>query len=291
MIDTRVAPERSVGSDVTTTPRVHASAHLTVLGSGSKGNAFVLACDGAILLLDAGFSCREIERRMELAGLAPSALIGIALTHEHGDHACGATRIARRHDIPVVSSLGTFRALSRGGDPCTYLPVGTRGPAELGPFLISACPTSHDAAEPVALSVTLPDGTSIGVAYDLGRPTQAVRWFLRERHCIVLEANHDDALLRTSGYPVVVQQRIAGPSGHLSNRDAANLLEEIHHDALRTIILAHLSQRCNSPDAARQHMSDGLTARGFTGELVVAQQEGPMPAIAVRGPVQQSLFR
>ncbi|MBA2292857.1 MAG: MBL fold metallo-hydrolase [Gemmatimonadales bacterium] len=267
------------------------SASLVVLGSGSKGNAFAITCGDALLLVDAGFSCREVERRLELAGLALSGLVAIALTHEHGDHASGATRLARKCGVPVVTSLGTFRALARGGDPCDFIAVGTRGPVEVGPFLISACPTSHDAAEPVALGITLPDGTAIGVAYDLGRPTQAVRWFLREMHCLVLEANHDDALLRTSGYPVVVQQRIAGPTGHLSNHDAIRLLDELHHAALNTVVLAHLSQRCNHPDTARRDVAGCLEALGFRGELVIALQDGPMSPIAVRGPLQRSLFR
>ena len=267
------------------------SAELHVLGSGSGGNAFAIVCDGQVLLIDAGFSCREIERRLVSSGVNVDGLVGIALTHEHGDHASGATRLARKHDIPVITSLGTFAALARGGDPCTFVPVGTRGPADVGVFVVSACPTSHDAAEPVALAVTLPDGTSIGVAYDLGRPTQAVRWFLRDRHCLVLEANHDDALLRTSGYPVVVQQRIAGPSGHLSNRDADLLLADVHHDDLATVVLAHLSRRCNTAEAAHAHVLEGLMSRGFRGELFVALQDGPMPMIEIRGPAQQSLFR
>lgn len=267
-----------------------AAAALVVLGSGSKGNAFALVHEGQVLLIDAGFSCREVERRLESAGIAPAALVGVALTHEHGDHARGATRIAQRHSIPVIASLGTFRALARGGDPCDYVPVGTRGAAEAGVFTITACPTSHDAAEPIALAVSLPDGTSIGVAYDLGRPTQAVRWFLRGRHCLVLEANHDDALLRTSGYPIVVQQRIAGPTGHLSNRDASTLLDELHHDGLRTVVLAHLSQRCNHPDAAICAIEPTLAALGFRGELVVAIQDGPMAAVVVHGPTQGSFF-
>ncbi len=240
-------------------------ATLVVLGSGSKGNAFALTWGDALLLVDAGFSCREIERRLGLAGLSIAGLVAIALTHEHGDHASGATRLARKCRVPVVTSLGTFRALARGGDPCDFLGVGTRGPVEVGPFRISACPTSHDAAEPVAIGVSLPDGTSIGIAYDLGRPTQAVRWFLREMHCLVIEANHDDGLLRTSGYPLVVQQRIAGPSGHLSNHDAMRLLDEVHHPALNTVVLAHLSQRCNDPDTARRSVAECLGALGFTG--------------------------
>lgn len=263
---------------------------LIVLGSGSKGNCFALVCDGAVLLIDAGFSAKEIERRLELAGVDPRAVVGIALTHEHGDHASGATRLAARHDAPVVTSLGTWQALVARGEACDFLPVGTGSTAMAGPFAISACPTSHDAAEPIALAVTTPSGISLGAAYDLGRPTQAVRWFLRDRHCLILEANHDESLLRTSGYPAGVQQRIAGPGGHLSNFDAARLLGELYHDALQTVVLAHLSQRCNTHDAARTTVSELLATCGFVGDLVLAAQDGPMLPIEITGPLQQSLF-
>jgi phosphoribosyl 1,2-cyclic phosphodiesterase len=263
---------------------------LIVLGSGSKGNAFALVCSDAVLLIDAGFSAKEVERRLGLAGIDPAAIVGIAITHEHGDHASGATLLASRHSAPLFTSLGTWRALSASAEPCDFIPVGTGRHETIGPFTVSACPTSHDAAEPIAIGVVTCDGFSVGIAYDLGRPTQAVRWFLRDRHCLVLEANHDETLLRTSGYPISVQQRIAGPGGHLSNHDAARLLDELWHEDLSTVVLAHLSQRCNSHDAARSAIHDALHARGFRGELVLALQDGPMPAIVIRGPVQKSLF-
>lgn len=265
-------------------------AELFVLGSGSKGNAFVLRYLSQTLLLDVGFSAREVEHRMELAGLDPASLVGLALTHEHGDHATGATRLAKRHDIPLLASFGTWHALAKGGEPCGFLPIGSATAMEVGPFAVRASPTSHDAAEPVALGITLPNGVSIGVAYDLGRPTQSVRWFLRERTCLVLEANHDEVLLRSSGYPAVVQQRIAGSGGHLSNLDAARLLEDVHHPALGTVVLAHLSQRCNTAEAARRVILPALLARGFQGCLILAEQEGPMAAIPLHSPHQGSLF-
>lgn len=264
---------------------------LVVLGSGSQGNAFALVHDGAMLLLDAGFSLREIDKRLGLAGLDPAMLVGVAITHEHGDHAAGATKLARRHNVPLLASMGTWRGLARGGEPCEWLPLGSRGAAHAGPFTVSACATSHDAAEPIALGVVLPDGCSLGMATDLGRPTQAVRWFLRQRHCLVLEANHDATMLRTSGYPLVVQQRIAGPGGHLSNSDCAELLAEVHHEGLATVVLAHLSQRCNTAQLARDIVAARLSSAGFVGELHLAEQEGPMGPIALRSPVQGSLFR
>lgn len=264
-------------------------ATLTILGSGSKGNAFVVEVDGALLLLDAGFSLKELERRMAVAGLDPGRVVGIAITHEHGDHAAGATSFAKRYRVPILTSLGTWQAVARGGEPCECRTIGLQQETELGPFFVAACPTSHDAREPIALGVRTAAGISIGVAYDLGRPTQAVRWFLRERHCLVLEANYDDTLLRASGYPAVVQQRIAGPGGHLSNHDAARLLAELHHAELELVVLAHLSQRCNTEEAARGTISAALAAEGYRGELVLAVQDGPMGSVTVKGPVQLGL--
>jgi phosphoribosyl 1,2-cyclic phosphodiesterase len=117
-----------------------------------------------------------------------------------------------------------------------------------------------------------------------------VRWFLRERHCLVLEANHDELMLRTSGYPAVVQDRIAGHGGHLSNDACAQLLVELHHERLTTVVLAHLSQRCNSPEAAREAVLQRLDEAGFLGELHLADQDGGLPPIAVQAPLQGAMF-
>lgn len=264
---------------------------LVILGSGSQGNAFALVHEGAILMLDAGFSLREIDRRLGAAGLDAAAIVGVAITHEHGDHAAGATKLAKRHAVPLLASMGSWRGVARGGEPCEWLPLGSRGAPIVGPFTLSACATSHDAAEPIALGVVTADGCSLGLATDLGRPTQAVRWFLRQRHCLILEANHDATMLRASGYPLVVQDRIAGPGGHLSNSECAELLAEVHHETLATVVLAHLSQRCNSAELARTVVAARLAEAGFGGELVLAEQDGPMAAITLAAPAQGSLFR
>jgi phosphoribosyl 1,2-cyclic phosphodiesterase len=257
---------------------------LYVLGSGSRGNCCAVEADGAAILLDTGFSAREIERRAATAGLDLARVRAIALTHEHGDHACGAPRLARRLGVPVLTAAGTWDRLAPGMGSATHQPVGLRATVELGPFRIEACPTSHDAADPVALVVRIADGTGVGVAYDMGRPTAAVRY-------LVLEANHDEVRLRTSGYPPVVQRRIAGSGGHLSNRAAAELLTELHHPGLAVVVLAHLSQRCNSADDARAAVAPALRRAGFKGELHVAAQDAPLAPIDVvmRGRTQLSL--
>jgi phosphoribosyl 1,2-cyclic phosphodiesterase len=254
---------------------------LYVLGSGSRGNCFAVETDGVALLIDAGFSRREVERRAAVAGLELSRVAGIALTHEHGDHARGAASLARRLRVPVLTGRGTWRHLSQAMADAEHRPLGLCVQGELGPFSIEACPTSHDAADPLAVVVRSPEGTSVGVAYDLGRATSGVRYLLRNLTAIVLESNHDEVQLRTSEYPAVVQRRIAGSGGHLSNTAAARLLTELHHPGLSIVVLAHLSQQCNTAAEARATAARALRRAGFRGSLHVATQEEPLPPILV----------
>jgi len=234
-----------------------------------------------VLLVDAGFSAREVERRAVIAEVELSRVVGIALTHEHGDHAQGAVRLAERLGVPLVASPGTLAAL-RGGARVARLPLSGAAPRELGPFLVEGAATSHDAAEPLALAVSTAAGVRVGYATDLGRSTTAVRWLFRELTAIVLEANYDEVLLRSSGYPAVVQQRIAGFGGHLSNGDAAELLREVHHPGLRAVVLAHLSQQCNTPEHARERVGTALRLMGFDGCLEVAGQDAPLAPISLQ---------
>jgi phosphoribosyl 1,2-cyclic phosphodiesterase len=254
---------------------------LYVLGSGSRGNCCAVESDGVALLIDAGFSAREVERRASAVGLEVTRIAGIALTHEHGDHSCGAAALARRLQVPVLTAPGTWSRLAVTMEEAEHRSLGLCARVELGPFVVEACPTSHDAAEPLAIVVRGSDGASVGVAYDLGRPTTAVRYLLRDLTAIVLEANHDEVQLRTSGYPPVVQRRIAGSGGHLSNRAAAELLAELHHPGLSIVVLAHLSERCNTAADARATVAPALRRVGFDGVLHVADQDEPLPPILV----------
>lgn len=259
---------------------------LYVLGSGSRGNCCAVACDGAAVLIDAGFSAGEIERRAESAGLALASVRAIVLTHEHGDHARGAGRLARRLGVPVLTAPGTWSRLGPRVRHAEHRTLGLCARVEIDPFAVTACPTSHDAVEPLALAVECADGMRVGIAYDLGRVTGAVRYLLRDLTAIVLEANHDDVLLRTSDYPPVVQRRIAGSGGHLSNRAAAALLTELHHPGLGVVVLAHLSRQCNTADDARAAIAPALRRAGFGGALHVADQDrplGPIPVVPAAG--------
>jgi phosphoribosyl 1,2-cyclic phosphodiesterase len=257
---------------------------LFVLGSGSRGNCLAFSVGNEVLLIDAGFSCREIERRAELVGLSIENLSGLVLTHEHGDHSEGAARLLRKRGVPVLTSGGTWKSLHASfPDGTRHHTVGLGGTVEIGPFRIDACPTSHDAAEPLAVLVRA-GGVSIGVAYDLGRPTTAVRYLLRECTALVLEANHDEIQLRTSAYPPVVRQRIAGSTGHLSNRAAAQLIGSLLHPGLTMVVLAHLSEKCNSEESARREVLQVLNRARWDGVLHVARQDEPLHPLPIPQP-------
>jgi phosphoribosyl 1,2-cyclic phosphodiesterase len=249
---------------------------LIVLGSGSRGNALAVSTGGHTVLIDAGFPLKVLRQRAAVVGLDLNRLAGVILTHEHGDHAEGAPGVARQARCPVYASPGTLRALSARLSRVSTVPLAAHSAVAVGPFTLTACHTSHDAAEPLALALEGPGGIRLGVAYDLGRPTSAVRFLLREATCLVVEANHDEILLRTGPYPASVRQRIAGSGGHLSNRAAADLLAELWHPGLTTVVLAHVSESCNRAELARGAVRMALQELGFAGMLVVAGQDAPL---------------
>ncbi|HLS47036.1 MAG TPA: MBL fold metallo-hydrolase [Gemmatimonadales bacterium] len=262
---------------------------LHILGSGSRGNCLAISCGDATLLVDAGFSARETARRAESAGVELGSVIGIAITHEHGDHVAGAPLLARKLGVPILTAGGTWQAIApRFRGRTHHRSLGLSSAVELGPFTIHAAPASHDAAEPLALAVHCEGGERIGIAYDLGRMTAGVRLLLRELSAVVFESNHDEIRLRTCGYPPSVQERIACSTGHLSNRAAAEALGELCHPGLGTVVLAHLSEKSNDPETALRAVQPALRRARFSGELHVAYQDEPLPAIVV-GPAERQL--
>jgi phosphoribosyl 1,2-cyclic phosphodiesterase len=255
--------------------RDRATVRLTVLGSGSRGNALLVESAGRALLVDAGFSLVDLERRCAAAGRDPAAVRAIALTHEHGDHARGAARAAAAWGVPVAASPGTLERLSgalRGGATIA-LPASRATVVDA--FLVTAFPTAHDASDPVMLVVEDPEGRRLGVAYDLGSPTTALLHACRGLDALVIEANHDEVMLRASAYPPAVRSRIAGRGGHLSNRQAAAVVAGVVHAGLSVVVLAHLSDRCNRPALAVAALDEALRGTAFAGRVVVAGQDAP----------------
>ncbi len=261
---------------------------LTVLGSGSRGNAVLLESGDDALLVDAGFSLRDLARRLQAAGGDPARLVGIALTHEHGDHARGAPRAAAAWGVPVLASAGTLAALAPRLKPGTAVhALGATAPHRCGGFTLCAYPTAHDAADAIMLVVEDGAGRRVGIAYDVGSPTAALQHACRELDALVLETNHDEVMLRSSAYPPAVRARIAGHGGHLSNREAALLAAASAHAGLAVVVLAHLSDRCNTPELARAEVARALKGTAFRGRLLVARQDAPLPAVEVGTALEQ----
>ena len=230
------------------------------LASGSRGNCLVVEGGGTRVLLDCGLSPRETRRRLGRLGVAPEGLSGILLTHEHDDHVGGAFAFAAAHSLTLYLTRGTLRAAADAGklvDGVRTELIDGRGAFAVGGIEARPFTVPHDAREPV--QYVLSDGAlSLGVLTDIGAPTAHVIDMLSGRDALVLECNHDPALLRDGGYPRWLKERIGGPLGHLDNEQAAGLLGALDRSRLQHVIGAHLSQQNNRPELARAALAGAL---------------------------------
>ena len=230
------------------------------LGSGSTGNATLIESCGSNpfrLLVDCGLGIRQLQVRLAIAGLQTSDINAIFITHEHGDHIGCARSLALKMKIPVWMSQGTYSAL-REPDFANFLHIAKDGQSiEMGPLEVMPFTVPHDAREP--LQMTCSDGTSrLGILTDLGHVTAHVTQHLARCDALLLECNHDSAMLENSAYPYFLKQRIGGHHGHLSNHAAANLARELAHPGLKHLVAAHLSEQNNRPELAQQSIAKAL---------------------------------
>jgi phosphoribosyl 1,2-cyclic phosphodiesterase len=240
------------------------------LGSGSEGNGLVVEAGGTCVLIDCGFGVRDTVMRLERIGLEPSSLTAILVTHEHTDHIGGVPAFAARHDIPVWATFGTLAEVSlRFEGMAQVYGFDSHDHFAIGALEITPVPVPHDAREPV--QYVIGDGARrIGVLTDLGISTAHVEASLSGCDALVLECNHDLAMLEHGVYPYSLKQRIAGRFGHLHNEAAAAILARIDTSHLVHIIAAHLSRENNTPDLARTALASAL---GCTQEWIgIAEQ-------------------
>lgn len=262
---------------------------LTILGSGSKGNAMIVASGKATILIDAGFSCATLGRRLESAGCpGVEALDAIVITHEHSDHVAGLPVLIRRCGAPVYCNRETLHAMTElvpDIDRTRFRVFATGREFEIAGARFFPFSVPHDAMDPVGFRIEN-DGACMAVATDLGRPTHLVSEHLRGCGAIVLEFNHDPDMLQRSRRPWSIKQRVLGAHGHLSNSGAGALLAGVASERLSHVVLAHLSEECNRPEIALGAARNALagTAVGLP-RLLVAPQDRPGPAVDVgRGP-------
>ena len=270
--------------------------NLWVLGSGSSGNAILLETARSRILVDAGFSPRVLKQRLAVADVAPDSIEAVVVTHEHTDHMKGVAAAARKWGWTVVSTAGTRMMCPEWAALKTIL-TPRKGTVVVGDFHLETVPVSHDANEPIAVIVTsIGEGARAGIVYDLGHVTETISRALDKLDILVIEANHDEGMLRAGPYPPSLQARIRGKFGHLSNHDAARLAGQSIHSGLNNIILAHLSEENNTPRTALGTVGDSLRRGRFKGRLTAASQSNVVGPICVgpsmtnaQAPVQLAL--
>lgn len=228
------------------------------LGSGSQGNALVVEVGKTKIVLDAGFSTRSMIDRLNRLAIDPEEIDAVLVTHEHSDHISGAFRFASRFKVPVYLTYGTF--LASGAKAQQYVDcrlIDSHSPFTLKDLLITPFPIPHDAREPVQYLFS-DDTHRLGVLTDAGSITPYIVEMLQACDALVLECNHDPDHLAASAYPVSIKRRIAGNYGHLSNAQAATLLNQIETKKLQHVIAAHLSAQNNLPQLAAQALATTL---------------------------------
>ncbi len=247
-----------------------------VLASGSKGNAILAGTDSTCILLDAGLSGKEIERRLAESPVSPKDVQALVVSHEHNDHVRGIGVLSRRYDLPVFLTRGSLEALPSSVGELAHRNLIQSGRSfAIGDLVIHPFALSHDAADPVGF-ILEHGGLRLGVCTDCGTATQLVRARLQHCHALVLEANHDTDRLIQGPYPWHLKQRIRSRHGHLSNEDSCQLLEQIHHPGLQVVVLAHLSEVNNHPDLVKETLRNRLLPAILdTTRFEVAMQNEP----------------
>ncbi|MCP4748439.1 MAG: MBL fold metallo-hydrolase [Desulfobacteraceae bacterium] len=243
-----------------------------VLASGSKANAIYVSDGETAVLVDAGLSGIEIQRRMQAVNLDIQKLNAIIVSHEHSDHIRGVGVLARRYDLPVYISKQTYDVASTALGRIGFLNTIEVGTAfYINGLNIYPFSTCHDAGDPAGFTICS-NNKKIGIATDLGIATNIVKQHLRNSSILVLEANHDPRMLTQGPYPWPLKQRIKGRNGHLSNESSRDLLAEIKHSGLSHVILAHLSEINNTPQKALETISPVFGQENHKTKLHVAYQ-------------------
>jgi len=253
------------------------SAKLTILGSGSSGNCAYLETAETRLLVDIGFSARQIRERLATIGRAPESLTAILITHEHSDHITGLAGIAEKLGIPVYCNRATKDEIVRILDvQLDFRLFETGASFEVGDMAVETFSIPHDAQDPVGFLVRTAFG-NVGFATDLGHFTRLVGERVRRANVLVLESNHDVKMLtECTRRPWSLKQRILSRHGHLSNEAAGEAVEQIMHAELKHLFLAHLSRECNKPELAFRAVHASLNKIGAAHcKLEIASQAIP----------------
>ncbi len=252
----------------------------TTLGSGSRGNSVFIESGKTGILIDAGFSGKEIELRLRSINRELANVRALLLTHEHNDHICGAGIVSRRGKIPVFANEGTLKAGEKKlGRLFATNEFASGDLLQIDDLMVRSFRISHDTADPVGFVVS--DGThSVGYCTDTGKVSHLMAQRLRGCNALMLEFNHNLEMLKNGPYPLPLQQRVRSHMGHLSNEDAAAFLAEFIDTHLRILVLAHLSETNNTAFLAREAAMAAIKEQEDIA-LFIAKQDKTLPLIEI----------
>ena len=274
------------------------SLYTTSLNSGSNGNCYYIGNDNEAVLVDAGISCRETEKRMKRLGLNINKVKAIFISHEHTDHINGVTVLAGRYQLPVYITPSTLQGSSLKLDEQLIKHFNSNEPTNIGKLSIHAFPKRHDAADPHSFVVEHM-GIKIGVFTDIGTTCKHVVDNFRQCHAVFLEANYDEEMLENGRYPYHLKKRISGDVGHLSNRQAFDLFSNHRPPYMTHLFLSHLSKENNSPELVYDLFTQNANKTNVvlasrykeTAVYHIGDNITATPLSSTDRPVQMSLFK
>lgn len=254
------------------------SLFIASLNSGSNGNCYYVGNERDAVLIDAGISCRETEKRMKRLGLEMSLVRAIFISHEHSDHIRGVEVLSRKHKLPVFITSSTQQAGAL--NPAHVKPFRAYCGESFGGISVTAFPKSHDAADAHSFIVEY-DGITVGVLTDIGYVCQHVLENFRKCHAVFLEANYDEQMLEEGAYPWFLKNRIRNDKGHLSNTQALELYRQHKPAFMSHVILSHLSKNNNSP----QLVKNLFTEHANGAEIIVASRDYETDVYCIGGTI------
>ncbi len=221
--------------------------YICSLNSGSNANCYYIGNDTEAILVDAGLSCRETEKRIKKAGLSLEKIKALFVSHEHADHITGLPAISKKYRIPVYITTATLANSRLPIESALVQPFSTREPVKIGGLLVTAFTKWHDAADPHSFLVS-GNGVRVGVLTDIGQPCKEVIRYFKQCNAAFLESNYCEEMLEKGSYPIYLKNRIRGNQGHLSNTQALDLFIKHRPPHLSHLILSHLSKNNNDPE-------------------------------------------
>ena len=227
------------------------SLFIASLNSGSNGNCYYIGTANEAVLVDAGISGRETDRRMKKLGLSMETVKAIFISHEHSDHITGLASLAKKYALPIYITPATLQHCNLPLQEQDTRSFTAFQPVQVGSLSVTAFPKYHDAVDPHSFIITSAQ-TTIGVFTDIGQPCEHVQHYFSFCHAAFLESNYDDDMLTKGRYPQYLKNRIRGKQGHLSNRQAFDLFTSHRSPYMSHLLLSHLSKDNNSPDVAQQ---------------------------------------